>query len=401
MLRDGAETVRNFIRPTGRSISDKRNLKYCSACANEQWNLYNRSTWLISHQLPCVEVCYKHGLALINSGVSTSRLGLHFNPITLPPFTEHLQAEQVIGSAGEPWDKTSPNRLIAQISHELLTWQPVSGNKGRVYKAAFISAGLGSGEAGNWDNIGSLLRVLYGDLIPRRLGITFKCDSYEDWIHLITRAKICVHNPILHILIIGAMFEHLDEFERALIEDTKQYVHCNLSKQPADCLLLAKSTVLSNDQQLLEEKRQTIIKKLTADPHLSRTELKRIIPRCYNWLLRNDNEWMQSILPSKAIKTIRGNSLKTIKPPSGIDWASLDQMLASELYEIPSEQAFARKSNGELVVNLAAISRITKLTYHRVKTLSSYPHSSAAINRIKDKIQHSMTLFDPSREHNT
>ncbi len=320
MMTVGGDRIQNFIGLTGKSTPVNRYLKYCRACANEQWKLYDRSTWLTSHQLPGVDVCYKHGLSLINSEITTSRLEAHFKPIKLPHYSDNLQAEKRMWSKGESWDKTAPNRLIAQISHELLTWQPIHGSKGRVYKSAYINAGFGHGEYGNWELVGSLLRTQYGDLIPRKLGVDFTCDSYDHWIHQITITKNCVSRPILHILIIGAMFDSLVVLENSLIEDAKKYPPRSSAIQQVaghqekisgtECELLERTNSSNIDKQQLELKRQTIINELVANPLSTRTKLKRKFMRCYAWLLQNDNEWMQFILPPKIPKNIRSNSVK-------------------------------------------------------------------------------------------
>ena len=51
------------------AIKETKVAKYCKSCATEQLQKHNRTTWLRSHQLPGVMVCFKHGLPLLESNL--------------------------------------------------------------------------------------------------------------------------------------------------------------------------------------------------------------------------------------------------------------------------------------------------------------------------------------------
>lgn len=116
--------IHNTIGLTNTSIPESPRLKYCSACAEEQFSQYNRCTWLRSHQLPGVNVCYRHGETLSESSIPTARYGIHSGQIQLPhSSTCAIPNHRAVWSAGEAWDHSSPHRLIAQI---LLTTHSIS-----------------------------------------------------------------------------------------------------------------------------------------------------------------------------------------------------------------------------------------------------------------------------------
>lgn len=390
MLSGIGVNVRNAVGLTSTPIKESRHLKYCRACADEQWNLHRRATWLRSHQLPGVEVCYRHGLSLCDSPISTVKYGIHSDQIQLPPQSGNTSPPNEIWSVGDAWDQTSPNRLIAQISHELLIKGPVIFDpraRGHAYRSAFISAGFRNGRYVDWAKVEVALREKYGDLIPRKIGVDFFCKSYGHWVHRITANQDCVFHPLQHILIIGAMFDNLEQLDEAMKKEAGQYVaqHAMLPTLPVQPTNSSFSTEGASstqhesniiDQQTLESRRHAIIMELSRNPQSTRANLKSKLGRCYQWLLINDHEWMQSILPPKVLKGKKRSSQPTT------DWESLDGKLALEILNITRDDA-VNIFDGNSIINRAQIARLSELSYFRVKKLITFPKTKAALNYIR------------------
>lgn len=378
--------IHNAIGLTNTAIREGQWLKYCSTCANEHWAVYRRATWLRSHQLPGVEVCYKHGLPLIESSISTVRYGAHSGQIELPPLSEFTQTRGA-WSIGDAWDKSSPNRLIAQLSHELLTRQPLFSaprSIGKVYRAAYIAAGCNRGKAVDREKVARKLRETYGDLIPRKLGIDFTPKSPSHWTRRITLSQDGIQHPMQHILVIGMLFDSLNQLESALSEASAK-ISCSASALDENSNLLntAKRKINKEpvDQQKLELHRQTLAHALALHPHLTRNELRiKVGYTSYDWILRNDRGWAESHLPPKNANDVRvGGSPHS--SPRPYNWVAHDEKLAAEILNLPPN-VVVRKFKNEYLINNAQLARITKLSYFRIRKLISLPRTNAALNSL-------------------
>ena len=125
MLEKNDLGARSALGLAATPFSEHRFMRHCPMCAKEQWAVYGRTTWIRSHQLPGVDVCHRHGISLIESRISTVKLGIHTEPICLP---ENGADGPImpIWESGEPWNKSSPEHLVAQISHQLLCTNAVT-----------------------------------------------------------------------------------------------------------------------------------------------------------------------------------------------------------------------------------------------------------------------------------
>ena len=383
--------VRCAIGGTSTSVIESRQLKYCSACVKEQQKTYNRTTWLRSHLLPGVDVCYRHGLPLTASPIPTVKYGIHSNQLQLPSVSENKHSAHKIWSAGDVWDRTSPNRMIAQVSHELLFTQPAfagSISLGKFYRAAFISAGFCKGRYLDWAKIEVALREKYGDLIPRMLGLDFFCKSYSHWVHRITSIEDIVLHPLQHILIMGVLFENLEQLDNTMKIALAVNPACDNSIDKPQIgppinssvsvirTLSNKTAPIKSDGQEFELHRKALQEFITQNPQSTRTEIKRKMRLRYQWLLTHDLEWMQSVLPPKAFKGRKHS------PKSTIDWESLDRQLAYEMQRIKQEDAETIFDN-KYRVNRAQIARLSEFSYVHVKKLITFPQTVAALNRLR------------------
>ncbi len=392
MLSSRELNIHNAIGLTNTAIREGQWLKYCSACANEHWAHYDRATWLRSHQLPGVDVCYKHGLPLIESSISTVRHGTHSGQIELPPISEFTQTRSV-WSTGDAWDKSSPNRLIAQLSHELLTRQPLFSaprSIGKIYRAAYILAGCNKGKVVDWEKVANKLRETYGDLIPRKLGIDFISTSPGHWTRRITHSQDGIQHPLQHILIIGMLFDSFDQLESALSEAATGISH--------RALALAENLGPQNttnkrpiDQQKRALYRQILADALSLAPHLTRSELRtKVRYTSYEWILRNDRGWAESNLPPKNANIIRAKG----RPNSSsrhYNWVAHDERLAAEILKLPPNDV-VRKFNNEYLINNAQLARLTKLSYSRIRKLISLPRTNAALKSLSTRADHGRTF---------
>lgn len=364
-------SVRKVVGLSSTPVKDSRHLKYCHACAKEQLNLYKRTTWLRSHQLPGVTVCHRHGLSLTESPIATVRFGGHSGQIQLPIAPSGDQSHRNIWSVGDPWDRTSPSRMIAQISHELLISRtPIIAPHvlGRTYRSAFIAAGYSKGRYVDWVKLETALRETYGDLIPRRLGLDFSCSFYGHWIRRIAGNRESTSHPLQHILLTGAVFESLEQQRVTLEAEAERAAPYRTFSE------IRRESVAGEviDPQKLARYRQTLQKIVAANPQTTRTKLKRQAERCYQWLLSYDNAWMKVTLPPKAVGIKRNT----------INWDDLDEKLASEVKNLSHADA-AKVFDENLNVIGAQIARLSELSYLRVMKLLSFPKTEASLNCLR------------------
>lgn len=396
MLHGLGLNIHNAIGLTNTSIPDSPKLKYCSTCAEEQFLQYNRSTWLRSHQLPGVNVCYRHGETLSESPIPTARYGIHSGQIKLPhtsPRAPYIL--RTAWSAGDEWDHSSPHRLIAQISHELLCNQPNCSDgqaRGRAYRTAYIAASSSTHKV-DWILLEEVLRAKYGDLIPRALQINFACGTNDNWVRRITDHREGIRHPLQHVLIIGALFDSLRHLEEVMLDQARNPLN-SIEAAPVpgnevDPSILTEPE--SSPSPRLNQKhisnRKALLNVVSQHPHASRSEIKiKLGIRKYKWVLLNDREWAKSILPPKnsAKRTNHASERQEQNRVSSIrKWEVLDQKLAAQILQL-SPANIVQIHEGKVEANKAQIARLTGVTYSYIRKLASFPNTGAAIARMQE-----------------
>jgi hypothetical protein len=402
MLSDQSLNIHRALGLTHATVRVSQRLKYCSACAKEQFSLYTRSTWLRSHQLPGVKVCYKHGLTLSESEIFNARYGIHSGKIQLPSPSE-ISHTNKLWLEGDAWGNSHPNRIIAQISHELLLQHQLLDNahiRGRAYRLAYLAISNERGTVIDWRRLENTLRAKYGDIIPRGLGIDFACrSSNAHWVRRITEPTRGIKNPLQHVLIIGAMFDSFNQLDDALSWASGQSTHynqltsCNGKKKPSpssECSSIPHPKLTEIEQQIRDSNRRALTDVLSRNPHFSRNEIKNQLGKLqYKTTLRNDREWMESILPPKQNKVLRANDKVSASKDknsttsrSGDHLKLLDQKLAAEIINLPPADIL-RIHQGKVESNNAQIARLTGMTYSCVRKLASFPCTKNTLSQIR------------------
>ncbi len=319
MLGDERLGARSILGLAPTAFSDNRFMKHCPLCASEQWENHGRSTWIRSHQLPGVDVCYRHGVDLIESSIPTAKHGLHTSTISLP-VAANSQVIASVWEAGNSWNSQSPEHLVAQLSHEMLfaDWAVFADQAhSNRYRDATTKLGVQDGRRGlDWKALRGRLVDRYGDLLSRKFGITFAVDKPPDWIRRILKDSRSARHPMSHLIIMGGLFDSwvdASTHKPVKIKPTAAHkVSAARTGTPSDSLTSASSDKLpnkadpSNDEAMelpvvssaLQAKRDAVLALIRQFPDLPRCRISQRMPsRKFDWLITHDKRWMDKVLP--------------------------------------------------------------------------------------------------------
>jgi hypothetical protein len=329
------------------AIKETKVAKYCKACATEQLQKYTRMTWLRSHQLPGVMVCYKHGLSLLESNLWFDNRNKHGQEINFP------QAEDALSDVGcendlfEAWCIDQPSHMWAQMSRDCLISSGRFSNKQLVlalYNGRLHMQGLLSSGGYDWDSIENLFRERYGDLFPMKIGVDLFASKSRHWVKKLISGKEYFRQPARHLLLIGTLFDRLPNVS----EVEGAGVSINLLPQRQDQAPYVPVKLRQRDHLEMREK---VMKALAENSSLTRLGLREKLGRWgYQWLLRNDGDW----LDTKIVKRTNIQSFEIA------DWNNRNAKIVDIVSGFAPEQKCQLFSGGKL--NILELARQAKMS---------------------------------------
>lgn len=273
------------------AIKETKVAKYCKACALEQLQRYARTTWLRSHQLPGVTVCFRHGLQLSESNLWFDTKNNKDQEINFPQAADGIFDACRENDSFKTWRVDQPSHMWAQMSRDCLISSGRFSNKQSVlalYNVRLHSQGLLSSGGYDWGGIESLFRQRYGDLFPLKIGVDFFVSKSGHWVKKLISGKEYFRQPARHLFLIGVLFDRLptdSEVERA--SDSINLLPQGQDKAPYVAVKLRERDRL--------EMREKVIKALAENLSLTRLGLREKLGRWgYQWLLKNDGDWLDT-----------------------------------------------------------------------------------------------------------
>lgn len=392
LASDSGVAIRQRPGQMNTLITENLFLKYCPACAAEQIKNDHRTTWLRSHNLPGVDVCHKHGLLLRKCEVACGIKGSFSVEVSFPK-CEHFEAGDALWTCGEVWWRDSPSCLIAQVSHELLHDRQSCNDQliwENVYKRAVSRITNGSDKKVDWHALSAVMRTVYGDLIPKALGLDFSCGGGETrhWLKRLLGydCKIGVHQPILHVLLIGALFDSYSELKGAITEESARLDPSNskfLTNNLPEKQVSNSFPIVAEQREKLWIKMRTkhqnaILDLMKSEPNLTRMYLSEKLNAAYSWFMKYDKAWLEEILPARSIK--RGSRPDLATPRQ--DWAQVDAKIAQAISKVCAEDVFAEQSKRNNIT-LAQIARLARVKYAKLLKIQNHSETHAVLSSIK------------------
>lgn len=397
------ESPKQLFGLTGtQPVSESRYAKYCPTCAREQAIRYRRTTWLRSHQLPGVCTCHKHGQTLFSSqlplvkGISLSQA------IEFPkPAAEVFSGD--IWLTRQVWRKSIPNRLVAEVSHDLLAsprWALTPETVVNLYRKALSARGLLADQNYDWAGIEKLFRSQYGDLFCRQWGIDFACIDRTSWLRRLLSGTECYRHPFRHAIVMGCLFDefpsgltlscsHSEQIPARIQELEPKDVSCRVGSADCDrrdnqnCNVVAvkrgKLTSLRSGQPTdvvdRESLRKLLLAVLETNPSVSKNQIRDRIGRWnYHWMLHNDASWMDTVLPTYHRRSRRKGYVIA-------DWTSRDQSIAEIIRNLSLGER-QRLISRQGKINLAALARFAAVSISVIRKTAELPRTRDALRGV-------------------
>ncbi len=329
------------------AIKETKVARYCTACALEQLRKYTRTTWLRSHQLPGVTVCFKHGLTLSESNLWFDKNNRQEQEINFPQAANGISDARSENYFFEDWRVDQPSHLWAQMSRDCLISSGRFSNKQSVlalYNVRLDSRGLLSSGVYDWGGIESLLRQRYGDLFPMKIGVDFFVSKSRHWVKKLIAGKEYFRQPARHLFLIGALFDRLPTVQD--FDCAKDSI--NLLTQRQDQVPYVPVKLRQRDRMEMREK---VLQALAEDSSLTRLGLMERLGRWgYQWLLKNDGDWLDTKLDKRA----------KIQSFEIADWKKRNAQLVEIVNGFVPEQKSRLFSGGRL--NILELARQAKMS---------------------------------------
>lgn len=205
----GGELVRFFGLTGCPAITERKIPRYCKLCAAEQIDKYGRSTWLRSHQLPGVTVCFEHGETLWESNFSQEKFAKLSADVKFPDIdSDFFEVDEKQSFSIDP-DYLSPERLWAQISRDCLFSNGLLADKEKVfevYKNGLLKSNLIRDGKVDFKGVQCLFKDRYGDLFSKKIQTTVGSVVYWEWLPRLLNGVNYFRHPVRHLMLIGAVF---------------------------------------------------------------------------------------------------------------------------------------------------------------------------------------------------
>ncbi|MGE4267054.1 MAG: TnsD family Tn7-like transposition protein [Deferribacterales bacterium] len=318
MLSGKGGALHNLLGLMASSVPNLQFFKYCPECNIESIKRYGELYLNRLHQMPFVYFCPIHEKQLICSSISIRQYNRH----------EFVYPDENLMRIGilDVFNSHESGFLIkvASIVKELIEMDTGINDWRTKYMSILKLQGFirGSCIVDN-SKLLSEFKSYYGESLLS----TLKCSVNDnDWLFSIVRKHRKAFHPIRHILMILFLADSLQQFMEHKAVDVSTQRPINY---PERSFTAYHASWLS-----LKEKH----------PEKSKNELRRLSPKTYAWLYRNDKEWLGMNSPSIRLPQAQNKR---------VDWHNRDieivEKVAIAIKEIESvSKPFLRVSIGRV-----------------------------------------------------
>lgn len=306
---------------------------FCLSCLKEAIEQKGFPFYRLEHQLPGVLICHKHAETLYNG---CKRCGTYPISNYSLSMAGHCRCES--GIEPLPMAKISDNVVqsllwLAEQSAFLLgkagtnASDPCERIRGRV-----LSELTDNSKNIDYGDIARKITDFFGIETLQLLNLeVFSGNAPAPWIpsffYNVDRAK----PTILYLLLIGAYFQSVEEFEQSSDENT---------------LVYSGHSTKSYTQETLQKHKEILERLITENPDICRGDVQSVAPGTYDFLIRHQKHYFQS--------KVKRASGKLVTRKSRIDWAALDKIKAEELNDIFKTE-FSKESKPTYITHTSAL----------------------------------------------
>jgi hypothetical protein len=217
LLRGSGKSLKTLLGRVANRFGAAPELRFCSACLMADIRRYGISYWHRSHQLPGVTACPVHKSSLVV--YSKDYQNVHRQRIILAPGT---------WAAEFPIREPNPRQLaFASLSNELM-WAGLpsleSANYQSVYRNAIFRFGLNKKRYVDYEGLALAVRAYYRDFegFPHRDRLLSTQRNPLSWLRTLIERPNRSSHPICHLLLIGFLFNTIEELCQQLMHKSLQ-----------------------------------------------------------------------------------------------------------------------------------------------------------------------------------
>ena len=325
-------SIHNLLGLMASKIPAIKHLKYCRECNSESINLRGELYFNRLHQLSTVLFCPIHDIPLLSSVINIKQYNRH----------QFVYPDAKLMRTGLIADYQCVDRkmliTVAKAYKELIECR--LDLHGKDFRNAYLSLlklrGLIRGSC-TVDNakLMSEFRSYFGESL---LGTLYSSDI-ERWLLEIVRKHRKSFHPVRHILMIIFLAGSLDEFARYTV------VRDVVSSESKKSILRSITSHHKGWLALVERY-----------PEKLKSELRKLSPKIYMWLYRNDKEWLGRNSPDRRIPVAMNKR---------VDWTQRDKVIVKEVIVAirrikASENPFLRITAGRIGKMIGKLNIIEK-----------------------------------------
>lgn len=331
--------------------------RFCLSCLKEAVEREGFPFYRVEHQLPGVFVCHKHAETLYNG---CKQCGTY--PITNCSLSMagHCRCES--GIEPLPVTKLNDNAVqsllwLAEQSAFLLGKAGTNASDpGERIRGRVLSKLTDKSKYIDYMDTARKITDFFGIETLRLLNIeVFSGNAPAPWIPSFFRNVERTRPTILYLLLIGAYFQSVEEFEQSSDERT---------------LACSGHSTKSYTQETLQKHKVILERLITENPDICRGDVQNVAPGTYDFLVRHQKHYFQS--------RVKRASGKPVPRKSRIDWVALDKIKAEELKGIFKTE-FAKESKPTYITQTSALKTCNIFAKYRVKP-DKFPEVSKVLS---------------------
>lgn len=272
------------------SLSNTNEVFYCPYCIDEDIKMYGEAYIHRSHQVDGNYICWKHKSLLSVYLFSNSKCFIHdtenINTSSYKNVTTNLYKEYSNKFFNELLVLSCYIDKILYHNDNLPTYTIVREKYySKLYDRGYITKN------------GVINQVKLHDDFIKKYSADFLIflNSYPEvnkisWLRkvLLRYPEMRSYHPIKHILLINFLFNDIEDFfNYQAINHNIYYDYKGIIADKTKKNYIIKKEMHQN----------RLIKLIEQEPQLYRSEIQKRIRYTYQWLIRNENEWLESVLP--------------------------------------------------------------------------------------------------------
>jgi hypothetical protein len=272
------------------SLSKVNGIFYCPNCITEDRKMYGEAYTHRSHQVDGNFICWKHkSLLRIYPYSKSKRFDYNIDKINTDLF-KNFNTNLYKNSSGKFYNEL----LVLSNSIDKIFYRYDNLPTHTIVREKYFSK---LNDKGYFLKSGVINQVKLHDdfIIKYSKDFLIFLNSFPEvrkisWLRkvLLKITTTRSYHPIKHLLLINFLFDDIDDFLNYQAKNHNEFIKC---KNKID------NKTKMNYNSKKEYHQNILIKLIEKEPQLARSQIDKIIPYTYRWLMRNEKDWLEVVLP--------------------------------------------------------------------------------------------------------